>query len=82
MSAQLGDRLGAKRVLFCALAWVTLGNLALAFAGAYWQLLACKIFTGIGTGVCFVGGARYVHAAAKGPRCACRRTRPRWPRME
>src|SRR5690348_10725800 len=64
----LVDRLGAKRVLFCALAWVTLGNLAMAFAGAYWQLLACKIFTGIGTGVCFVGGARYVHAAAAGPR--------------
>jgi MFS family permease len=64
----LVDRIGAKRVLFCALAWVTLGNLAIAFAGAYWQLLACKIFTGMGTGVCFVGGARYVHAAAKGPR--------------
>lgn len=64
----LVDRLGAKRVLFCALAWVTLGNLAMAFAGAYWQLLACKIFAGIGTGVCFVGGARYVHAAATGPR--------------
>src|SRR5260370_37506914 len=64
----LVDRRGAKRVLFCALAWVTLGNLGMAFAGAYWQLLACKIFTGLGTGVCFVGGARYVHAAAKGPR--------------
>src|SRR5229473_5087581 len=64
----LVDRLGAKRVLFCALAWVTLGNLGMAFAGAYWQLLLCKIFTGIGTGVCFVGGARYVHNAAAGPR--------------
>ena len=62
----LVDRLGAKRVLLCALAWVTLGNLGMAFAGAYWQLLLCKIFTGIGTGVCFVGGARYVHAAAAG----------------
>lgn len=62
----LVDRLGAKRVLFCALTWVTLGNLGMALAGAYWQLLACKVFTGIGTGVCFVGGARYVHAAAKG----------------
>jgi len=64
----LVDRLGAKRVLLCALAWVALGNLGLAFAGAYWQLLLCKIFTGIGTGVCFVGGARYVHAAAAGSR--------------
>ena len=62
------DRLGAKRVLVFALAWVALGNLGLAFAGAYWQLLACKIFTGMGTGVCFVGGARYVHQALAGPR--------------
>lgn len=62
------DRLGSRRVVLCALAWVALGNLGMAFAGAYWQLLACKIFTGIGTGVCFVGGARYVHEAAAGPR--------------
>jgi MFS family permease len=64
----LVDRLGAKRMLFLALVWVTLGNLGMALAGAYWQLLCCKIFTGIGTGVCFVGGARYVHAAAAGRR--------------
>jgi MFS family permease len=62
------DRLGAKRVLVFALAWVAVGNLGLAFAGAYWQLLACKIFTGLGTGVCFVGGARYIHQALAGPR--------------
>jgi MFS family permease len=64
----LVDRLGSKRVLLFALAWVALGNLGLAFAGAYWQLLACKIFTGMGTGVCFVGGARYIHQALAGPR--------------
>jgi MFS family permease len=64
----LVDRLGAKRVLLFALVWVALGNIAMAFAGAYWQLLFCKIFTGMGTGICFVGGARYVHAAAAGPR--------------
>lgn len=64
----LVDRLGSKRVLFYALLWVALGNLGLAFAGAYWQLLVCKIFTGIGTGVCFVGGARYIHHALTGPR--------------
>jgi MFS family permease len=64
----LVDRLGAKRVLLFALAWVAVGNLGMAFAGAYWQLLLCKIFTGLGTGVCFVGGARYVHAAGAGPR--------------
>src|SRR5258705_4830081 len=64
----LVDRLGSKRVLLFALAWVALGNIGMAFAGAYLQLLLCKIFTGIGTGVCFVGGARYVHNAAAGPR--------------
>src|SRR6202047_3484358 len=64
----LVDRLGSRRVLLFALVWVALGNLGMAFAGAYWQLLACKIFTGLGTGVCFVGGARYVHNAAAGPR--------------
>jgi MFS family permease len=62
------DRLGSKRVLLFALLWVALGNLGMAFAGAYWQLLFCKIFTGMGTGVCFVGGARYVHEATAGPR--------------
>src|ERR1700722_12121897 len=64
----LVDRLGSKRILLFALIWVALGNLGMAFAAAYWQLLVCKIFTGLGTGVCFVGGARYVHEATAGPR--------------
>ena len=64
----LVDRLGSRRVLIFALAWVVLGNLGIAFAGAYWQLLAWKIFTGIGTGACFVAGARYTHEALAGPR--------------
>jgi nitrate/nitrite transporter NarK len=64
----LVDRLGSRRVLLFALIWVALGNLGMALAGAYWQLLFCKIFTGMGTGVCFVGGARYVHEATAGPR--------------
>src|SRR3984893_18276123 len=46
----LVDRLGSKRVLLFALAWVALGNIGMAFAGAYWQLLLCKSFTGMGTG--------------------------------
>jgi MFS family permease len=62
------DRLGSKRVLLFALIWVALGNLGMAFAHAYWQLLFFKIFTGMGTGVCFVGGARYIHEATAGPR--------------
>lgn len=62
------DRFGAKRVLLVALGIVAIGNLGMASAEAYWQLLFFKIFAGIGTGVCFVGGARYIHAAAAGRR--------------
>ena len=62
------DRLGSRRVLIFALAWVALGNFAIAFSGAFWQLLAWKIFTGIGTGTCFVAGARYIHEALGGSR--------------
>ncbi len=64
----LVDRLGSRRVLIYALAWVALGNFAIASSSAYWHLLAWKIFTGIGTGTCFVAGARYIHEALAGPR--------------
>jgi MFS family permease len=64
----LVDRLGSRRLLGFALAWVAFGNFAIAFSNAYWQLLAWKIFVGIGTGTCFVAGARYVHEALAGPR--------------
>jgi len=57
---RLADRLGPARVMAAALAWVTAGNLAIAFAGAWWQLLLWKTFTGIGTGACFTAGARYI----------------------
>src|ERR1019366_5224504 len=60
------DRLGARRLLMYALPWVAFGNFGIAFATAYWQLLAWKVFTG--TGLCFVGGARYTYEAAAGPR--------------
>ena len=64
----LVDRLGSRRVLTWAMLWVAMGNFAIAFSGAYWQLVAWKIFTGIGTGTCFVGGGRYIHEALAGPR--------------
>jgi len=57
---RLADRLGPVRVLAAALAWVSVGNLAIAFAGSYWQLLFWKTFVGLGTGTCFVAGARYI----------------------
>lgn len=62
------DRFGSRRVLLFALLWVALGNFGMAAAQAYWQLLFFKIFTGMGTGVCFVGGARYIHEGCAGPR--------------
>jgi len=65
---QLVDRFGSRRILTAALAWVVVGNLGIAFATAYWQLLLWKIFTGIGTGTCFVAGARYTHESVAGPR--------------
>jgi MFS transporter, NNP family, nitrate/nitrite transporter len=64
----LVDRFGSRRMLLIALIWVAVGNFLMAGAGAYWQLLFCKIFTGMGTGVCFVGGARYIHEGCAGPR--------------
>jgi len=64
----LVDRLGARRVLAFALAWVVAGNVAIAFSSAYWHLLAWKILVGVGTGTCFVAGARYIHDALAGPR--------------
>jgi nitrate/nitrite transporter NarK len=51
-----------------ALALVCLGNFAIAVASGYWQLLFWKVFVGLGTGTCFVAGARYVSAAYAGSR--------------
>lgn len=63
---RLADRLGPVRVLGAALAWVALGSLAIAFAGAYWQLLFWKTFAGVGTGACFTAGARYIVSVFEG----------------
>jgi len=64
----LVDRFGSRSILIGALAWVVTANFGIAFSGAYWQLFAWKIFAGIGTGTCFVAGARYTHEALAGPR--------------
>ncbi len=65
-SGRLADRLGPLRVLAAALAWVTVGSFAIAFAAAYWQLLFWKSFAGIGTGTCFTAGARYIVSRFQG----------------
>src|SRR4051794_37683688 len=58
----LADRIGPKPVVFAGTAIVCLGNLGLAYADSYGQLLFWKVFTGLGTGIGFVGGARYIAA--------------------
>lgn len=64
----LADRFGPKPVLAVAMGIVCIGNFALGFAGSYGQLLFWKIFVGLGTGACFVAGARYVASMFAGPR--------------
>jgi nitrate/nitrite transporter NarK len=50
------------------MALVAAGNFAIAFSTAYWQLLFWKLFVGVGTGTCFVAGARYITEAVTGAR--------------
>jgi nitrate/nitrite transporter NarK len=63
---RLADRFGPARVMVVALGWITVANLAIAFAGSYWQLLFWKTFAGVGTGACFPAGARYIVSIFKG----------------
>ena len=63
---RLADRLGPARVIAAALSWIAVANCAIAFTGAYWQLLFWKMFTGIGTGACFTAGARYIVGVFEG----------------
>lgn len=63
---RLADRFGPTRVISAALAWVVLANFAIASAGSYPQLLFWKFFAGLGTGVCFAAGARYMVASFVG----------------
>lgn len=64
----LADRFGAARLLVWGLAVVCAGNFAIGLAGSYGELLFWKVFTGLGTGACFVGGARAVTSLFTGPR--------------
>ncbi|MBM3744315.1 MAG: MFS transporter [Acidobacteria bacterium] len=64
----LADRFGSPRVLAGALTIVALANFGIGFASACAHLLWWKIFAGLGTGVCFVSGARYITGLFAGPR--------------
>jgi nitrate/nitrite transporter NarK len=67
-TASLADRIGAKRMntygLFLALA----SNLLFAVAPSYDGLLAAKAVGGIGSGMAFVGGVRYIAGLYRGAR--------------
>jgi nitrate/nitrite transporter NarK len=64
----LADRFGARPILSFAVAILCIGNFAILFSTAYWQLLLWKVFIGIGTGTCFVGGVRYLASFFSGIR--------------
>lgn len=64
----MADKFGTRRLLVMALAIVCLGDIFLGLAGSYRQLLFWKVFVGLGTGVSFVAGARYVADMFAGPR--------------
>ena len=67
-AGHLADRLGPRLVVTAGLAVVCVGNFAIAFSTAYWHLLFWKLFVGLGTGSCFVAGARYVAGSFSGRR--------------
>jgi nitrate/nitrite transporter NarK len=56
----LADRFGGKRVIQTGLLIITFGNTAISMAGSYEQLIVWKAFIGFGTGISFIGGARYI----------------------
>jgi MFS family permease len=64
----LADRSGARPIISLALAIVCIGNFAIIFSTAYWQLLFWKTFIGVGTGTCFIGGVRYLAGYFSGAR--------------
>lgn len=56
----LADKLGAKKVAFWALIIITAGNIVIGFSNSYSAILVLKFIIGIGTGMAFIAGARYV----------------------
>ncbi|MHB8067670.1 MAG: MFS transporter [Desulfobaccales bacterium] len=56
----LADKLGAKKVAFLSLIIITVGNIFIGFSNSYTAILFLKFFIGIGTGMAFIAGARYV----------------------
>lgn len=63
-SGAWSDRFGARRVVAAGMAVLAGSNLLLYLTPGYGFLLAVKVLQGLGTGACFVGGARFAEAVA------------------
>lgn len=48
--APFGDKIGRRKVFLISLSLITSGMLGIYVAGAYWQVLVCRILTGLGIG--------------------------------
>ncbi|MGO9579888.1 MAG: MFS transporter [Desulfobaccales bacterium] len=56
----LADKFGAKKLINFALLIIAAGNFIIGFSNSYYAILFLKFIIGIGTGICFIAGARYV----------------------
>ncbi len=56
----LADKFGAKKLVNFALLIITVGNCLIGLSNSYYAILLLKFIIGIGTGTCFIAGARYV----------------------
>jgi nitrate/nitrite transporter NarK len=56
----LADKFGAKKLVNFALLIITVGNCLIGLTNTYYAILLLKFIIGIGTGTCFIAGARYV----------------------
>jgi nitrate/nitrite transporter NarK len=67
-TATLADRIGAKRMNVFGVFFSLLSNLLFAIGPTYETLLVAKAIGGIGSGMAFVGGVRYVAGLYSGAR--------------
>ncbi|MGC8603563.1 MAG: MFS transporter, partial [Desulfomonilaceae bacterium] len=56
----LADKLGPYKIVLYSLGIITIGNITIGFSSSYYQILILKFIVGIGTGIAFIAGARYV----------------------
>ena len=67
-TATLADRIGAKRMNVLGVSFSLASNLLFAVGPTYETLLLAKAIGGIGSGMAFVGGVRYIAGLYRGTR--------------